>query len=180
MLQNYSRYRLLQEFFDSPRKNFHLRELSRRLKLAPVSVISHLKALEKEGLVLREKTDLYPTFRANRDNDEFKLLKKQNLVWRLHKCGLVSFLEAKLKPNCIVIFGSASRGEDTETSDIDIFVQATEMELDLKKYEKALNRKINLLFEPEISAISKELLNNIINGAVLYGYLTISSASPDL
>lgn len=174
MLQNYSRYRLLQEFFDSPRKNFHLRELSRRLKLAPVSIILHLKALEREGLVSKEKTDLYPTFRANRDDDEFKLLKKQNLVWRLHKGGLVSFLEEKLKPNCIVLFGSASRGEATETSDIDIFVQASgETELDLKKYEKALNRKINLLFEPNLASLSKELLNNIINGTILHGYLKV-------
>lgn len=174
MLQNYSRYRLLQEFFGSPKKNFHLRELSRRLKLGPVSVITHLKALEKDGLVLKEKTGLYPTFRANRDNDEFKLLKKQNLVWRLHKCGLVSFLEEKLKPNCIVLFGSASRGEDIETSDIDIFVQAGgETELDFKKYENALNRKINLFFEPNLASLSKELLNNIINGSVLYGYLKV-------
>lgn len=173
MLQNYSRYRLLQEFFDYPRKNFHLRELSRRLKLAPPSVVNHLKALETDGLVSKEKTGLYPTFRANRDNDAFKLLKKQNLVWRLPGCGLVSFLEERLTPNCIVLFGSASRGEDIETSDIDIFVQATELESDLKKYEKALNRKINLLFEPNLAPLSKELLNNIINGAVLYGYLKV-------
>jgi predicted nucleotidyltransferase len=150
-----------------------MREVSRRARLAQASVINHLKALKKEGLVVKEKKGTYSTYRANRENSEFRLLKKQNLVWRISKCGLASFLEEKFKPNCIVLFGSGSRGEDTETSDIDIFVQAEEAELDLKKYEKALGRKIMMLFEPDLKALNKELLNNIINGQILYGYLKV-------
>lgn len=163
----------MQEFFDFSRKDFQMREISRRINLAQVSVISHLEALNKEGLILKEKKGIYSTFRANRDSEDFKLLKKQNLVWRIHKCGLISLLDEKLKPNCIVLFGSASRGEDTETSDIDIFIQAEETELDLKKYEGVLSRRIKLFFEPELNALSRELLNNIINGQVIYGYLKV-------
>lgn len=150
-----------------------MRELSRRVKLAQVSVINHLTALIKEGLVLKEKKGLYPSFRANRENKEFKLLKRQNLVWRIYKSGLMDVIDERVKPNCIVIFGSGSRGEDTEESDIDLFVQASETSLDLQLYEKALNRKINLLFESELKTLSKELFNNIINGQVLYGYLKV-------
>src|SRR4030042_67441 len=173
MLQNYSRYRVLQEFFDSPRKNFQMREISRRVKLAQVSVINHLKALQKENLILKEKKGVYSTFRANRENEEFKLLKRQNLVLRIHACGLISILDEELKPNCIVLFGSGSRGEDTELSDIDLFVQAEEKEIELGKYEKMLNREIKLFFEPQISALSKELMNNIINGQIIYGYMKV-------
>lgn len=173
MLQNYSRYAVLQEFFDFPRKNFQMRELSRRAKLAQPSVINHLKALQNDSLILKEKKGIYSTFRADRENEDFKILKKQNLIWRIHKSGLVSVLDEKLKPNCMVLFGSASRGEDTETSDIDIFVQANEKEIDLKKHERMLNRKISLLFEPELKGLSKELKNNIINGTVIYGYLKV-------
>ena len=53
MLQKYSRYRLMQEFFDAPTKAFSMRELSRKIKLAQPSVINHLKALLKEGLIVR-------------------------------------------------------------------------------------------------------------------------------
>jgi len=173
MLQKYSRYRVLEEFFDWPRKNFQMREISRRVALAQVSVIAHLKALQKEGLIVKEKTGIYSTFRANRESEDFRLLKRQNLIWRIHTSGLIPILDEQLKPNCIVLFGSAARGEDTEMSDIDIFVQAEEVELELSKYERALNRKIKILFEPEIRALSKELLNNIINGQVLYGYLKV-------
>lgn len=164
---------VLQEFFDFPRKNFQMRELSRKAKLAQPSVINHLKVLQKDGLILKEKKGIYFTFAANRESEDFRLLKKQNLVWRIHKCGIISVLDEKLKPNCMVLFGSAARGEDTETSDMDIFVQAKEKEIDIKKYERALSRKINLFFEPEFGSLSKELKNNIINGTAVYGYLKV-------
>ncbi len=173
MLQNYTRYRILQEFFDSPRKSFQIREISRIVKLAHPSVIKHLQVLEKMGFILKEKKGVYPAFKANRDSEDFKLLKKQNIVWRIHQCGLLGLLEEKFLPDCIVLFGSCARGEDNEESDIDLFVQAKEEDIKFEKFEKLLKRKINILFEPKLKNLSKELLNNIINGQVVYGYLKV-------
>ncbi|MEK6807702.1 MAG: nucleotidyltransferase domain-containing protein [Nanoarchaeota archaeon] len=173
MLRKYNIYRVLEVFFAFPRKNFQMREIARKIKLAQPSVLNHLKALAKSGLIVKEKKGIYASHVASRENSDFKLLKAQNLVWRAHKSGLISYLEEKLRPNCVVLFGSGARGEDTETSDIDLFVQAEEMELNLKKYEKILSRKINILFEQDISSLGKELLNNIINGQVLSGYLKV-------
>ena len=173
MIQNYSRYKLLQEFFDFPKKDFQVRELSRRIKLAQISVTNHLNLLLKETLIIKEKKHTYPSFRANIDSELFKLLKKQNLLFRIQTSGLLDMLEKEFKPNCIILFGSASRGEDTENSDIDLFVQSNESGIKLEKYEKILNRKINLLFEPNIKNLNKELLNNIINGEKMYGYLKV-------
>lgn len=150
-----------------------MRELSRNVKLAQVSIISHLKALIKEGLITKEKDGIYPSYRANREAECFKLLKMQNMRWRIYQSGLVEYLDQKLKPTCIILFGSAARGEDTEESDLDLFIQAQETELILSKYEKLLSRKINILFEPDLHQLSKELLNNLINGAILYGYLKV-------
>ena len=173
MIQNYSRYKLLQEFFDFPKKDFQVRELSRRIKLAQISVTNHLNLLLKETLIIKEKKHTYPSFRANIDSEIFKLLKKQNLLFRMQTSGLLDMLEKEFKPNCIILFGSSSRGEDTENSDIDLFVQSNESGIKLEKYEKILNRKINLLFEPNIKNLNKELLNNIINGEKMYGYLKV-------
>ncbi len=173
MIQNYNRYQILQEFFDFPRKEFHVRELSRKVKLAPVSVINHLAALQKEEFIIKEKKDMYATFRANRESEDFKILKKQNLVWRMHTSGLLSFLDDNIKPNCIIVFGSASRGEDTEFSDIDLFIHAKETDIEVQTYEKMLQRKINILFEQKITNLSKELLNNLINGQIVYGYFKV-------
>lgn len=173
MLQNYSRYKLLQEFFDFPKKSFHMRELARNIRLAQISVINHLKALLKENLVIKEKGTIYNVFKANRENQVFKLLKQQDMVLRIHKSGVLDYIEKSAHPNCILLFGSASRGEDTEGSDIDLFVQAEEANLELTKYEKLINRKINILFEPDVKKLSKELTNNLINGRILSGYFKV-------
>lgn len=141
-------------------------------KLAPTAVRIHLKALMDEGLVTKDSKGLYPSFKANRDNVYYKLLKSQNLILRLYSSGLLAALET-LYPTCIVLFGSASRGEDTEMSDIDLFVQAKQSKVDTDKYEKALNRKTNLLFEPDVRKLSAELANNLANGIVVYGYLKV-------
>ena len=73
----------------------------------------------------------------------------------------------------IILFGSASNGDDVEGSDIDVFIQAPEKKLNLLQYEKKLNREINLLFEENFSRLSKELKNNVINGIILKGYLKV-------
>ena len=50
---------------------------------------------------------------------------------------------------------------------------AKEREINLRKFEKKLKRKISLHFEDSVSKIPKELLNNIINGIVVYGYIKV-------
>ena len=173
MIQNYSRYRILQEFFNFPRRNFHMREISRAVKIAQPSTLAHLKALLNEGFILREKKGIYPTFIANRDNELFKHYKKFNLVSRIYQEGLLDYIYDNCMPNAIIIFGSASKGEDIEESDIDIFIQAPEKRLALGKYEKSLNRRISLFFEEDFHRLSNELKNNILNGIILKGYIKI-------
>lgn len=164
---------MLQEFFDFPRKAFLIRELSRNMKLSVPSVRLHIKALVAEKLVTKDVNGLYPSFRAARDNPLFKLLKAQNVILMLYQTGVLNAIEKAVYPSCVVLFGSASRGEDTEESDIDLFVQAKQTKIDLGKYEKTFNRKINLLFEPDLKTISPQLLNNLANGTVVYGYLKV-------
>ena len=85
----------------------------------------------------------------------------------------MEFLSDAFVPDAIVLFGSASRGEDIEGSDIDLFLVAKEREINLRKFEKKLKRKISLHFEDSVSKVPKELMNNIINGIVVYGYLKV-------
>src|SRR3989344_5684717 len=161
MIQKYSRYRILQEFFDFPRKDFQIREISRRIKLAQPSVINHLKALLKENFIIKEKKGIYPTFKANRDNEMFKIYKKTDLILKIKHSGLLDYLYDSCLPNAIILFGSASKGEDIEESDIDIFIQSPNKKMLLEKYEKLLKRKLSLFFEENFSKLNNELKNNI-------------------
>lgn len=171
MIQKYSRYRVLTVFFREPRKIFHIREISRLVDLSQPSVTLHLKELEKENLILRVSEGLYGGYKANRENEMFRLLKMQNTILVLYKSGCISLLSEKVMPQVIILFGSAAKGEDIEQSDIDLFVEGMEADFDLKKFEKLQNRKISILFKEDFKELNKELKNNIANGIKLYGFL---------
>ena len=170
MLQNYTTYRILQLFFDFPTKHFQLREICRILKLGMPSVRNHIKELEKQGFIKREKRGVYASY-VSSGNHLFKIYKRNDVLLKICESGLIDFLADIFVPDAVVLFGSASRGEDIETSDIDLFLIAKEKQVNLKKFEEKFKRKITLHFEEKIRGIPKELMNNIINGIVVYGYL---------
>lgn len=171
MLHKENRAKIMELFFDFPREQFQLREISRKTKIAATSVKNYLDEFIKAGLILKIDKGIYPSFKSNRDNEEFRFYKKLNLLERLNESKLLEFLWEKCLPASIILFGSASIGEDIESSDIDLFIQTKETKLELKNFEKKFNRKINVFFEPDFSKISRELKNNILNGIILRGYV---------
>ena len=176
MLQKDNRYKLLRVFFDDPLPKgigFQLRELSRKVNVAPPSVKNYLKELEKEGLIIKVKHRIhnYPVYYANRDNENFKLLKKLDTVMKIKESGLIEYLSENCMPDAIMLFGSCANGEDLKDSDVDLFVLSKEEKLSMGKFEKNLGKKINFLFSDSFDKLSKELRNNIINGIMLKGYL---------
>ncbi len=178
MLQKNNRYKLMSIFFDDPKPEgigFQLRELSRKIKLAPTSVKNYLKEFEKENLILRSRHRIhnYPVYYANRDNENFKFQKKEYSISLLNEIGLIEFINEELMPDVIILFGSMSKGEDLKDSDVDLFVLCKKSEINLKKFEKLINRKINIFFSNDFNILSKELKNNIINGTILKGYLKV-------
>ncbi len=172
MIKNYTTDRVLGLFFRSPTRRFHLREICRLIGMGMPSVKLHVSRLEEQGFIRKEKGEIYPYYRAD-INDKFKLYKRNSMLVNIQESGLMEFLEEEFVPSAVVLFGSASRGEDTENSDIDLLVIAKEKDVNLKKYESALGRKINMIFEDSSKGMPKELLNNVINGIVLYGYLKV-------
>lgn len=179
MLAKNNIYRILEVFFDNPlpeHSGFQLRELSREINLAPKSVKSYLKELEKEKLIIKREHRIhkYPVYYANRDNDYFRFLKKIDIQKRIKESGLLDYLDKECVPEVIILFGSASRGEDIKGSDIDLYLQCMGKKLDLNRFEKKLKRKINLFFGKNFDRLSEELKKNIINGGKIKGYLNVS------
>ena len=178
MLQKDNRYKILKLFFEDPTPKgigFQLREISRKAKLAPTSVKRYLNELEKEKLIIKKKHRIhnYPIYYANRENEYFRFLKKIDIIQCIKESGLLDYLENVCMPDVIILFGSASKGEDIKDSDIDLFLLCKEKKLDLEKYEKKFKRKINIFFEGNFIKLSKELKNNVINGVILKGYLKV-------
>ena len=178
MLQKNNKYKILRIFFEDPSPNgigFQLREISRKVTIAPTSVKKYLNELEKEDLIIKKKHRIhgYPVYYANKDNENFKFLKKIDNIMKIKESRLLDYLSEYCMPDVIILFGSASLGEDLKESDIDLFLMSKEEKLNLEKFEKILNRKINIFFSEDFRKLSKELKNNIINGVILKGYLRV-------
>ncbi|MBU1201916.1 MAG: nucleotidyltransferase domain-containing protein [Nanoarchaeota archaeon] len=66
----------------------------------------------------------------------------------------------------IILFGSIAKAENRKESDIDIYMDTSRREIDLKEAEKTIKRKIELHFKEELT--NKNLKNNINQGIVLF------------
>jgi predicted nucleotidyltransferase len=162
-------------FFDNPTEELYLMDISRRLGLAHTSVLANLLSLIKEGVITKKTLSRgsrrFPVYSANMNDKRYKKHKKLYNLLNIMESGLVESVEQVVMPKSIVLFGSYSRGEDTEESDIDLFVESLEKKIDLPKFEKILNRKIQLHFNRDFSSYPVELKNNILNGIVLQGFI---------
>lgn len=72
------------------------------------------------------------------------------------------------------MFGSASNGKDTGTSDLDLVVisEKTKEFPKLKDFERKIRRKVQLFRVKNIKELrNKHLMNNVLNGIVLHGRL---------
>lgn len=175
MLQD-NKQKIIELFFEEPSRKFQIREIARLTNIAHTSVKNHLENLRKKGLIKKVQTNIYKSYIANQQNRIFKIYKQQHIILKLYSSGLVDYLEDKLYPKCIILFGSARKGEYAKKSDIDLFIQIKkdkEEIIDLTKYEKILKHEINLFFEENINNLSDELFNNIVNGIKLSGYLKL-------
>ncbi len=173
MIQKCSIWTVLREFLENPLKKRYIRELSRKVKLASTSIKIHLNRLIKEGFVIEKKDDIFKYYVANFDSEKFRFYKKINWLMSLNDFGLVQYLNDSCVPDAIVLFGSCAKGEDTEKSDMDIYVQSSKKKLDIEKYEKMINREIQLFFSEDINKLPKELRNNVLNGIKLDGYIKV-------
>ena len=169
--------RVAEVFFKEPTTKHYLIEISRRSKLAHTSVKKYLDTLRKDKIIIRQDEKRgkrnFPFFIANLNSPQYKSHKRFFNILSLNNSGLINFIKDKLTPRSIVVFGSYSLGEDTENSDIDLFVEAKSHIIKLEAFEKKLKRKIELHFNEDFNSYSSELKNNIVNGSIVYGYLEV-------
>lgn len=163
--------RLKELFYEESNKSFTVRELAKQTKQPVSSVQRYLQQLKKEGFISEDNQAIITSY--------FKIKKTHHFIEKLFEIGLLEFLEQKLQPSVIILFGSMRKGEYTAESDIDIFIEQPTLDkknkglLNLKPFEKKLNHKIELHIEKSINDLPAPLYNNIINGIKLYGYVKV-------
>ena len=159
---------VMEIFFKEPTKIHFIREIGRKINLAQTSTKNNIKKLEKEGLIIKKHSKPFDGFIANRENEKFLYYKQIHNLYSLY--DIKNKLIQEFYPKSLVLFGSYLRGEDNETSDIDLLiVSKIKKNIDLSKLEENLKRKVHLTFVKDIPNLDKELKNKIKNGFVLYG-----------
>lgn len=164
-------------FFKFPNKEFHVRSVAKLLDISPTSSSKYLKQLENEKIIFSEKKYGHLIFKANTESKKYRVEKRNYNLKSLYDTKLISSLVKEYNhPEAIVLFGSYFKAEDNEESDIDILIiSPLKKELNLEKYEKKLQRKIQLFnfSKEEFKKTNKNLKNSWLNGIVLEGYIEI-------
>ncbi len=168
---------LLKYFIKEPEREFHIRELAKLSKKSPTTISKYLNKFKKEGLLKSEKKLNHLLFKADTENIFFRDLKLLYNIKRLRKSNLIDYLIEEFNhPEAIVLFGSFSKAEDIPRSDIDILIITPQKkEINLDKFENKLGHKIQLFLHSnkEIERMkvkNKDLINNWVNGFILYGF----------
>jgi predicted nucleotidyltransferase len=168
MKQKYSDLRVLELFFKKPTTIHFIREISREINLATTSVKKIIDNLIKQELIKPRISKPFNGYIANRDNDFFIFYKRFHNLLGLYelKDKLIEFLS----PKSITLFGSYSRGEDIEESDIDILIiSKIKKEINLSNLENKLKRKINIMIIDDLKKLDSIMIKKIYNGINLYG-----------
>lgn len=165
-------WKVFEVFSDEPLKIHLIKQISKKIKLAPTSVKLHLKKLEEKNLVNRKKGEQFFGYIANRENKDFLFYKEILNLIKMHESKVIDYIVNEIHPRTIVLYGSYLKGEDIEESDIDLLiVSKAKKSLELEKFEKRLKRKMHILVEEGLKKINKNLKAEVRNGLVLYGYL---------
>ncbi len=160
-------------FFISPTIKLRVRQIERELKIPLPSAIRYVKELEKEEILRKSETGNVVFYSGDRSSKNFLLEKKLFNIENLYSSGLIDFLITELSNPVIIVFGSYSKGEDVEDSDIDLYIETpSKKEIKLEYFEKILKRKIQIFRHKKISEVKNiDLANNIINGILLNGFI---------
>jgi len=166
---------IMEYFFINPNKKYRVREIERELSLSLPSVIRYCKELVQEEILEKINLGAVVFYTANKANKLYLLEKKMFNLKQVYNSGILDYLRENLSNPVIILFGSYSKGEDIETSDIDLYIGTiAKKKINLIKFERFLNRKIQVFKFKDIMEIpNKHLANNIVNGCVLNSYLEV-------
>ena len=163
--------KVLELFFNKP-KHWHFEELRRKAEISKPQLAQWLKVFEKEKLIERVKPrGKMPYYVGNINNPIFRNRKKFFAKEMLLKSGLLDHLVTLKKAKVIVIFGSMSRWDWYDDSDIDIFIYGKDDDFEQGKYELKIKREIELHHAETPKDLKRmdKLLPNIVSGDFIKG-----------
>jgi len=162
----------LKYFFEDCYKRIGVREYSRLSGKSPPTSSKLLKNYAGIGLLNSETSLGHLFFSANKQSKEFVSLSR--IYWDSRLKELIQEIEYKTINPLIILFGSLSKAESKENSDVDIAIFSEKKEINLKEFEKKIKRNIQVFWFDSLHNLkNKELKNSILNGHKLNGEIKL-------
>lgn len=140
-----TRIKILSLLMFNQSKEYHLREIARLTSISPIYCAKELENLAKVNLVKKSKK---ANLSIHSINKECIFLKELRQIF-LKTDYFLELLKKELKNKAryCFIYGSFARGEETDKSDIDLFlvseIKEDELIKIIQKLEKNIQREIN-------------------------------------
>jgi predicted nucleotidyltransferase len=175
MIKKDIKKQIMEYFFLNPSSKLRVRQIERKLNLSLPSVIRYCKDLENQNILKKITIGNVSFYTADRVAKKYLLEKTFFNIRQIIDSGLLEYLKQTLSNPVIILFGSYSRGEDIESSDIDLYIENTsKKKINLEEYEEKLKRKIQLFKYKDINKVeNSHLANNILNGIVLNNQIKV-------
>ena len=167
--------RIKKYFFENPTARLRVRQIERAVKVPLPSAIRYARELEAESFLKSHEISGVNFYSANRGSKRFLAEKRAFNTKQLFDCSLIDYLAEEYGNPVVIVFGSYSSGEDIEKSDIDLYIETQKKhDFKLEKFEKILNRKIQVFNYQSLDKIpNKALANNMLNGTILNGFVEV-------
>lgn len=156
-----------------PESEFYGQEIAKKVACSKASVSGILKLLVEKKLVSKKVKGHMKFYQINQNALELKRFKLDLVLDKLKSV----IAELKKFSKRIVLFGSASRGEQMFNSDIDLFILTNEKE-EIKSALKKLNPKLKIKAVlktqsqwSETELLDPEFYHEVKNGITLFEYV---------
>lgn len=137
---------LLKFFIENPSNEFYLGEIQRETKISKASLIQWLNKLVKMGILskkIRGRLSIYSLKRNDPFIEHLRIL--INVSAFLPLASELGELGAE-----VYLYGSAARGEDMESSDVDILILGKAEPREVSRRVQAFSRKVGRAVRPQI------------------------------
>jgi len=164
---------------------FHVREIAKLIKKSHVTLLPHLKELEKNNILkfkIEGKNKIYfLNLEDSKINEYLSMAEKLKTLRLLEKEMFINKLYSEIQnmnlQGSLIIFGSYANNTQTKESDIDILYIGNLSEIQektVKNLEKLYNKHIHLVKMDEKTfnkSLNSELIQEIIkNHIILYNH----------
>ena len=164
-------------FYNHPTKHWHFEQLLHEAGLSRAQTNEWIQKLRQENIITRIKPrGKMPYYVANYEHPHYQNSKRLYALQKLHESGLMDYLVSLDKAEAVILFGSFSRWDWYDSSDIDIFVYGGTDKVYVGKFGSILKREIQVFSgknEHDLTQMGPTLLRNIIKGITIKGTLPV-------